>query len=485
MSGTIAITITVYLVAMLGLGAAAYRYTSSLKDYILGGRQLNGGVAALSAGASDMSGWLMLGLPGTIYASGFNQIWIAVGLVAGAYLNWQCVARRLRRYTELAGDALTLPDYFENRFSDRSRMLRVASAFVILVFFTIYTSAGLVSGAILFEQVFGLDYRTALIIGTVSILSYTAIGGFLGVCWTDTVQGIMMFLALLIVPAVAISGMGGWDASVSAASAAATAGYFDAFNDTTVIGSISLMAWGLGYFGQPHILARFMALRDERDMPQAQAIGMTWMVLALYGAIATGFAGAGYFAMAPLANPETVFLALSQALFSPLVAGILLAAVLAAIMSTVSSQLLVSSSAIAEDFWKRLFRKDAGERELLNVGRLSVFAISAVALLLALDRNSSVLALVAYAWAGFGAAFGPVVLLSLFWGRMTRNGALAGMVSGAVTVIVWKQLSGGIFDVYEILPGFLIASAAIISVSLAGKKPARDILETHNAVRGG
>lgn len=484
MSGTIAITITVYLVAMFALGVAAYRYTVNLKDYILGGRRLNGGVAALSAGASDMSGWLMLGLPGAIYASGFNQIWIAVGLVAGAYLNWQYVARRLRRYTEIAGDALTLPDYFENRFSDSSRMLRVASAFVILIFFTIYTSAGLVSGAILFEQVFGLDHHVALIIGTVSILSYTAIGGFLGVCWTDTVQGIMMFLALLIVPAVAISGMGGWGASVDAASAAAGAGYFDAFHDTTVIGAISLMAWGLGYFGQPHILARFMAIKDERDMPQAQAIGMTWMVLALYGAIATGFAGVGNFAAAPLANPETVFLALSQALFPPLIAGILLAAVLAAIMSTVSSQLLVSSSAIAEDFWKRLFRKQAGEQELLIAGRVSVLAISVIAMALALDRESTVLALVAYAWAGFGAAFGPVVLFSLFWGRMTRNGALAGMVSGAITVIVWKQLSGGIFDVYEILPGFLFASFAIISVSLADARPARAILEMHGAVRG-
>ncbi|MBA4209401.1 MAG: sodium/proline symporter PutP [Parvibaculum sp.] len=484
MSGAIAITIAVYLVAMLGLGVAAYRYTASLKDYILGGRQLNGGVAALSAGASDMSGWLMLGLPGAIYASGMNQDWIAVGLVAGAHLNWQYVAWRLRRYTELAGDALTLPDYFENRFADSSRMLRVASAFVILIFFTIYTSAGLVSGAILFEQVFGLDYHAALIIGTVSILSYTAIGGFLGVCWTDTVQGIMMFLALLIVPAVAISGMGGWGASVDAAAAIVPTGFFDAFHDTTPIGAISLMAWGLGYFGQPHILARFMALKDERDMPQAQAIGMTWMVLALYGAIATGFAGVGFFAAAPLGNPEAVFLALSQALFNPWVAGVLLAAVLAAIMSTVSSQLLVSSSAIAEDFWKRIFRKEAGERELLNAGRFSVLVISVIAMLLALDRESTVLALVAYAWAGFGAAFGPVVLFSLFWGRMTRNGALAGMVSGAATVIAWKQLSGGIFDVYEILPGFLIASFAIVSVSLAGARPAQHILETHEAVRG-
>ena len=479
MTGIAGGVIAVYLLAMLGLGAAAYRYTSNLKDYILGGRQLGGAVAALSAGASDMSGWLMLGLPGAIYASGLNQIWIAVGLVAGALLNWRFVARRLRRYTELAGDALTMPDYFENRFEDRSRLLRIASAVVILVFFTIYTSAGLVSGAILFEQVFALDYHVALVIGAASILSYTALGGFLGVCWTDTVQGIMMFLALLIVPAIAISTMGGWEATLASAAPVAPRGVFDAFHDTTVIGAVSLMAWGLGYFGQPHILARFMALRDARDMPEAQMIGMTWMVLALYGAVATGLAGIGYFAAAPLENPETVFLALSQALFTPWVAGVLLAAVLAAIMSTVSSQLLVSSSVIAEDFWKRLLRPQAEAKELLRVGRLSVVAISVVAFLLALDRESSVLSLVAYAWAGFGAAFGPVVLLSLFWVRMTRNGALAGMLVGAVTVIVWKQLSGGLFDVYEILPGFILASMAVVVVSLAGTAPSAEVLARH------
>jgi len=482
MNGVFAVTIAVYLIAMLALGALAYRYTSTLQDYILGGRQLGGGVAALSAGASDMSGWLMLGRPGAVYASGLNQVWIAVGLVAGALLNWRFVARRLRRYTERAGDALTLPDYFEARFADRSRVLRVASAFVILIFFTIYTSAGLVSGAILFEQVFGLDYTTALIIGTLSILSYTVIGGFLGVCWTDTVQGIMMFLALLIVPAIAISGMGGWGAATETAVAAGPSGVLDVFHGTTLLGAISLMAWGLGYFGQPHILARFMALRDEREMPKAQMIGMTWMVIALYGALATGFAGIGYFAAAPLENPETVFLVLSQALFNPWFAGILLAAVLAAIMSTVSSQLLVSSSAIAEDFWMRLFRPKADERELLLVGRASVFVISVIAIVLAFDRNSSVLSLVAYAWAGFGAAFGPVVLLSLFWRRMTRNGALAGMVVGALTVIVWKHLSGGVFDVYEILPGFLFASAAIVGVSLASSTPAKEVLALHDAV---
>ena len=482
MSATLPLTIAVYLVAMLALGVAAYRFTNNLKDYILGGRQLGSWVAALSAGASDMSGWLMLGLPGAVYLYGLNQVWIAVGLVAGALLNWRFVARRLRRYTEAAGDALTLPDYFENRFADKSRVLRVASAFVILVFFTIYTSAGLVSGAILFEQVFGFDYHWALAIGAISILGYTAIGGFLGVCWTDTVQGVMMFLALLIVPAVAMSATGGFEATLAGAATAGPEGALDVFHDISLVGTVSLMAWGLGYFGQPHILARFMAIRDEAALPGAQLIGMTWMVLALYGAVATGLAGIGYFAAAPLANPETVFLALSQALFSPLVAGVLLAAVLAAVMSTVSSQLLVSSSVIAEDFWKRIFRPKAEARELLAVGRLSVVAISLAAILMALDRDSTVLALVAYAWAGFGASFGPVVILSLFWRRMTRNGALAGMVAGAITVIVWKQLTGGIFDLYEILPGFIVATLTIVMVSLAGREPPESVRAAHDAV---
>ena len=482
MSAVLPLTIAVYLVAMLALGVAAYRFTDNFKDYILGGRQLGRWVTALSAGASDMSGWLMLGLPGAVYLYGLNQIWIAIGLVAGALFNWRFIARRLRRYTEAAGDALTLPDYFENRFDDRSRVLRVASAFVILIFFTIYTSAGLVSGAILFEQVFGLDYHWALAIGAVSILGYTAIGGFLGVCWTDTVQGVMMFFALLIVPAVAMSAMGGLALATGSAVDAGPAGVLDVFHDVSLVGAISLMAWGLGYFGQPHILARFMAIRDERSIPGAQLIGMTWMVLALYGAVATGLAGIGYFAAAPLSNPETVFLALSQALFSPAVAGVLLAAVLAAVMSTVSSQLLVSSSVIAEDFWKRLFRPRAEAPELLKVGRGSVVLISAAAILLALDRDSTVLSLVAYAWAGFGAAFGPVVILSLFWGRMTRNGALAGMIAGAVTVIVWKQLSGGIFDLYEILPGFVAGMAAIVAVSLAGRQPPAVVRAAHDLV---
>lgn len=477
------ITFVIYLSGMLAIGVIAWRVTRNLSDYILGGRRLGGGVAALSAGASDMSGWLLLGLPGAMYAAGMNNIWIAVGLSIGAYLNWQFVAKRLRSYTEIANDSLTLPDYLENRFEDRSRVLRVASAAVILLFFTIYTSSGLVGGAILFERSFGLTYQTALWVGALIIVSYTFIGGFLAVSWTDFFQGILMFLALLIVPFFAIRELGGW-ATVVRSVASVDPTFIDAFSGMTLLAIISLMAWGLGYFGQPHILARFMAVRSPDEIPKARLIGMSWMVLSLYGALVTGFAGIAYFRESPLENPETVFIVFSQALFNPWIAGILLAAILSAIMSTVDSQLIVCSSAIAEDFYRSLLKKDATEKELVWIGRVSVVVIALIALLLASDPESRVLSLVAYAWAGFGAAFGPVVILSLFWKRMTRSGALAGMIVGASTVIVWKRLGGGLFDVYEILPGFIACSIAIVVASLIGDSPSEAITERFDSVGG-
>lgn len=475
------ITFLVYLAGMLAVGVIFYRLTGDLSDYILGGRKLGGAVAALSAGASDMSGWLLLGLPGAMYSAGMNQIWIGIGLTVGAYLNWQFVARRLRRYTEHAGDAITLPDYLENRFADGSRVLRVCSALVILIFFTIYTSSGLVGGAILFEKTFGLDYHIAMWVGAIVIVSYTFLGGFLAVSWTDFFQGILMLLALIAVPVMTISHLGGWG-EVTAQAARVDAGLLDAFSGMTTLSIVSLMAWGLGYFGQPHILARFMAVKSPDEVPKARLIGMSWMVLSLYGAVFLGFAGIGYFAGAPLENPETVFITLTQALFNPWVAGILLAAILSAIMSTVDSQLLVCSSAITEDFYRAFVRREASQKELIWVGRGAVVAIALLALYLASDPDSRVLSLVAYAWAGFGAAFGPVIILSLFWRRMTRNGALAGMLSGAATVILWKQLEGGLFDIYEILPGFLICTVAVVAVSLLGRPPAKEVQDCFDTV---
>ena len=465
------VTFVAYLILILFLGIKAYRRTHSLDDYILGGRKLGAVVTALSVGASDMSGWLLLGLPGAIYLSGLSEVWIGIGLVLGAYCNWLFVSKRLRIYSHYANNSLTLPDYFENRFNDTTRVLRLVSAFVILLFFTFYTASGLVGGAILFENSFGLQYSTALISGGLIIVGYTFIGGFLAVAWTDAVQAVLMFLALLVAPTVVILNSGGTDVvweQMQAVNPQST----ELFSNMTVIGFVSLIAWGLGYFGQPHILARFMAVENPQKLIAARRIAMVWMVLVLFGSVATGLVGIAYFADNPLENPETVFIALSQQLFNPWVAGIIIAAVLSAIMSTVDSQLLVSSSVISEDFYRVFVRPQASEKELLMVSRGAVVAIALLAMVIASDRESKVLDLVSYAWAGFGAAFGPVIVFSLFWRSMTAASAIAGMIVGAVTVVVWSNLTGGLFDLYEIVPGFALASVVIVIVTML--KPASD-----------
>lgn len=501
MSTATLVTFIVYLVGMLLIGVAAYRLTSNLSDYVLGGRRLGPGVAALSAGASDMSGWLLLGLPGAMYASGFSAAWIGVGLAVGAYLNWQFVARRLRNYTEVANDSITIPDFLENRFRDKSRLLRVISALVILLFFTFYTSSGMVAGAKLFEASFGLSYSTALWIGAIVIISYTFLGGFLAVSWTDFVQGLLMFLALIVVPIVAIQQIGGWHEMVNAVGNIDPT-HVNMVKGVTVLGVLSSVAWGLGYFGQPHIIVRFMALRSAKDVPKARLIGMTWMIVGLYGAILTGFVGLAFIStqdisildgygidvitkdgVQMLADPEKIFMAFSQILFNPVVAGILLAAILSAVMSTIDSQLLVSSSAVAEDFYKAVFRKNASERELVWVGRISVLVIALIAIILAMNPDSSVLDLVSYAWGGFGAAFGPIIILSLFWKRLTRNGALVGMIAGALTVVIWKQLTGGLFDLYEIVPGFVLNFLLAVVISLFDKEPSQEIQDEFEKAR--
>lgn len=495
MSTATLITFIVYLLAMLAIGVVSYRLTSNLSDYVLGGRALGPGVAALSAGASDMSGWLLLGLPGAIYASGLGGAWIGVGLAIGAYLNWQFVAKRLRVYTEVSNDSITIPDFLENRFRDSSHLLRIISAIVTLVFFTFYTSSGMVGGAKLFEASFGLSYDQALWIGAIVIVSYTFLGGFLAVSWTDFVQGILMFVALIVVPIRAIAVVGGWDATVDAVGNISP-GHINMVAGVGVIGILSSLGWGLGYFGQPHILVRFMALRSPKDVPKARFIGMTWMILGLYGAIFVGLAGLAFIntqdvgvladygikvvtndaGIQMLNDPEKIFIAFSQVLFDPIIAGILLAAILSAIMSTIDSQLLVSSSAVAEDFYKAILRKNASDRELVWVGRAAVGTIALIATLLATNRESSVLELVSYAWAGFGGAFGPTILLALFWKRTTRNGALAGIIVGAATVIIWGGfLSGGIFDLYEIVPAFLLNLIVAIVISVTGEKPSSEI----------
>ncbi len=477
-----------YVALMLGIGWAAYRHTHDLSDYILGGRRLGRWVAALSAGASDMSGWLLLGLPGYAYAAGTEAMWLVLGLLLGTWLNWRVVARRLRHYSEVADNALTLPAFFENRFKSQGRALRIISAIFILLFFLFYTSSGLVAGGKLFETVFGLPYVWAVGLGTGVIIVYTFLGGFLAVSWTDLVQGLLMAAALLVVPLIAIGQVGGVAATVDGMQALSPA-LLDPFTDAEgkrlgVVTIVSLMGWGLGYFGQPHILARFKAINSPREVAGARRIAVSWTALTLFGASLVGFVGIP-FLETPLAgaDSEKVFMLLVGALFHPIVAGILLAAILAAIMSTADSQLLVSSSALAEDFYKALLRRDAGQRELVWVGRVAVVVIALVALLFALDPDSKVLELVAYAWAGFGAAFGPALILSLYWKRMNGAGALAGIIVGGVTVVVWKQLSGGLFDLYELVPGFVFSGVAVVLVSLLSAPPHPVIVARHEAMR--
>jgi sodium/proline symporter len=459
------VTFIGYLLVTLAIGFVAFKATDTLSDYILGGRQLGPGVTALSVGASDMSGWLLLGLPGAIYLSGVSEVWIGVGLVIGAYFNWLLVAPRLRKFTENANDSLTLPEFFENRFNDTSHILRFISATTILVFFTFYVSSGLVGGAILFEKVFGLAYDTALIIGAIVIVSYTFLGGFLAVSWTDFFQGCLMLIALVLLPIATVSELGGIE-QTQLILESANPEYSDLFKNFTWLGFISLMAWGLGYFGQPHILSRFMAIRSTDDIPTSRNIAMVWMVISVIGALSVGLVGLAYFAESPIENSETIFIQLSSIILNPWVAGVIIAAILSAIMSTIDSQLLVCSSVIVEDFYKHLTKRNASENELVWLSRASLVAIAALATFIATNPESSVLDLVSYAWAGFGAAFGPTVILALFWPKFTKHGAISAIISGAVTVVLWKQISGGIFDLYEIVPGFLVAICSGILVSL-------------------
>ena len=479
------VTFAIYILAMIGIGFFAWYSTRSFDDYILGGRSLGPYVTALSAGASDMSGWLLLGLPGALYLGGLSEAWIGIGLVLGAWANWRWVAAPLRVYTERTENALTLPDYFTHRFEDRGRLLRILAAAIILVFFAIYCASGIVAGARLFESVFAVPYAQAIWYGAGATILYTLIGGFLAVSWTDTVQATLMIFALLLTPVFVVLGTGGVAESVALVEQVDPS-KLDFLKGASVVGVISLLAWGLGYFGQPHILARFMAAESARAIPAARRIGMTWMIACLAGAVAVGFFGVAYFAAHPdqaapvTANAERVFIELSTRLFNPWIAGILLSAILAAIMSTLSCQLLVCSSALTEDFYKGFVRRRAGQRELVWVGRLMVLLVALLAIVLARDPESRVLGLVSYAWAGFGAAFGPVVILSLVWRRMTRDGALAGMLTGAITVIAWKQLYAATTGLYEMVPGVVLATLAIVVVSRLGRpSPAMEGLFDH------
>ncbi|MGM7636692.1 sodium/proline symporter PutP [Bacillus sp. Hm123] len=469
------ISVIVYMVGMLFIGYFAYKKTSNLSDYMLGGRGLGPAVTALSAGASDMSGWLLMGLPGAMFATGLSSSWIVLGLTLGAWANWIYVAPRLRTYTEVANDSITIPGYLENRFNDQSKILRLISGLVILIFFTFYVSSGMVSGGVLFQNTFGMEYHTGLWVITAVVVAYTLFGGFLAVSWTDFVQGLIMFLALILVPIVTLMHIGGLGPAVDTPRSIDPS-LLDIFKGTSFLGIASLFAWGLGYFGQPHIIVRFMAITSVKEIKKARRIGMGWMVFSSIGAMLTGFLGITYYHQngLTLSDPETIFIKLGEILFDPIITGFLISAILAAVMSTISSQLLVTSSSLTEDLYKTFFRRSASDKELVFFGRLSVLLVSIVALTLSWEKSTTILDLVGYAWAGFGSAFGPMIILSLYWKRMTKWGALAGMIVGAVTVIAWSQI--GLSDMlYEMIPGFAASLLSIIIVSLVTAKPSSQV----------
>lgn len=468
-----------YLGFMLSIGFVTYRKTQNTSDFFLGSRSVGPWYTALSAEASDMSGWLLMGLPGVAYFTGLQEaFWTATGLLIGTYLNWLFVAKRMRKYTIHAKDSITIPEFFANRFHDDTKVLQTVSSLLILVFFVVYTASGFLASAKLFNAVFGMNYYLALFLGVTVILGYTLLGGYLAVVATDFFQGSLMFIALVITAVIAVFAMGG---PVATYQQLATFGkqFVNPFvaepgSTYSFIDILSALSWGLGYFGMPHILVRFMSIRSNDEVKTSRRIAMVWVSLAMGAALVVGVVGKIF--LLPMVYEsqgaaESVFIASMQQIFPTFIAGIFLCAILAASMSTADSQLLVASSAFSKDVYKAILRKDASDKETLLVSRLTVLAVSLIAIFLAMDPQSSIFEIVSYAWAGFGATFGPVVIASLFWRRATRNGAVAAMIGGGITVIVWKQLSGGIFNVYELLPGFIIASILMVVFSLLEKNP--------------
>lgn len=480
------LTFAVYLVFLLAVGWYFYKKTSDIEGYILGGRGLGGWVTALSAQASDMSGWLLMGLPGAVYLSGMTEAWIAIGLFLGTALNWIFVSARLRVYTQLT-DTLTVSSFFEKRFKDPTSLLRVGSAVIILIFFTIYSSSGLVAAGKLFESMFNIDYSVAVISGAVVIVAYTFMGGFMAVCWTDFFQGGLMFIAIILVPLLGTIDNGG--ISVIEAEMAAKHISTSLFHNgngqaLSVMAIISTMAWGLGYFGQPHILTRFMGIRSVHELPKATAVALIWVVISLAGAVVVGMVAIPMFNGLSGGNQEKVFIYMIGKLFNPWLGGVLLAAILSAIMSTIDSQLLVSSSALTEDFYKKILRREASDKELILVGRLCVLVISIIAMSMALTPGNTILGLVAYAWGGFGAAFGPVILFSLFSRRTTWLSSLCGMIVGTLVLVFWKDAGLGA-QMYEIVPGFVANFITIFIIDLVVPQKDEQILADFEEMRRG
>ncbi len=502
-TGWILVAFVAYLLMMIVIGAVYSKKSTNSEDYFLGGRNLGGFVAALSAQASDMSGWLLMGLPGAIFVYGINggDGWCAVGLLIGTVINWLLVASRLRKYTIKAGNAVTLPMFFENRFRDEKKVLMLTSSIIIVVFFTVYCASAFAAGGKLFQSIFGVDYIIALTLGALAILIYTFLGGFMAVCVTDFIQGTLMLIALLAVPICAVCFMHADGLTVSAGLTDAIAenpGFVDMFKGVNATGIISGLAWGLGYFGMPHILVRFMAVKNEKEMTKSKTVAIVWVAISLFMAAVIGIVGRAYmdYDFMQQEGTERIFIEMIKKVFTveigaPFVAGIFLCGILAAIMSTADSQLLVSASSVAEDIYKNILKKDkADDKKVLMISRIIIVVIAIIAYVIAIDPNSSVMRLVSDAWAGLGAAFGPLVLTSIFWKRTNLPGAIAGLISGALTVIVWDYIPlingatiGATTGLYSLAIGFPVSLILIIVVSLATKAPSQEIVDEFESVK--
>ena len=493
------IAFILYFVVVLGIGYYFYHKTHSMEDYVLGGRELNPYVSAMSAQASDMSGWLLLGLPGAIFVAGLGEIWIGIGLAIGSYLAWLFVAKRLRVYSEKCGNALTVPEFFSNRFRDEKGYLRLVSSIVILVFFTFYVTSGFVSGGNVFISIFGgdIDYKVAVWITAGIIVVYTFMGGFKAVCWTDFVQALLMLFAIIIVPLAALGHIdGGWDNMINIVNNEVdhfTSLGWDGGKPITAIVLVSCLAWGLGYFGMPHIIVRYMAIKNPEEVKIARRVGTAWIVLALIGAALIGMIGHAWAVDngIVITNPERIFLEIiGSGMFATFIAGILYAALMAAVMSTADSQLLVASSAVTNDLYAKYAKGEHSDEKLMWISRGIVIVVALLAAVFAMDENSSIMSLVSFAWNGFGAAFGPIMILALFWKRINAKGALAGMLTGFIVDVVWNTFfnAGGIIPgllkadwcvwnsgLYELLPAFILALIAAVVVSLLTEEPSEEM----------
>jgi sodium/proline symporter len=492
----ILIAMVVYLLLVIGIGLLYSRRNKKSEDFFLGGRSLGPWVTAMSAEASDMSSWLLMGLPGLAYLTGLGEAgWTAVGLALGTYLNWRLVSRRLRRYSLVAGNSFTLPDFFSNRFHDKKKILMSISAVFILIFFTVYTASGFVASGRLFESLFGFDYVTMMIVSAAVIVFYTTLGGFLAESSTDFIQGILMSISLVVILIGGVIYAGGIDAVID--NARSMPGFLDWFavhnpTDNTAVSYnplnvISALAWGLGYFGMPHVLLRFMAIKNSSMLKKSRIIAVIWVLISLTAAVLIGLIGAAVFpGLLTGSDSERIFIRMSTTLLPPILAGVILSGILAATMSTSDSQLLITSSAISQNFFKGVLKKNASERQVMWVSRLTVILVAIAAAILAINPSGSIFKIVSHAWAGFGATFGPLILCSLFWKRTTFKGALAGMLSGGISALLWPEILfplGGVFAVYELLPAFIISLIFIIVVSLLDKKPSAEIVMEFETAR--